>query len=85
MTAYDPALDDDEWREVNFRDDVLQSALRLGRVASATALIEYARKHGKDGILESAIMLGQWDYRKVEEALRQIPDAPKVRRRARSV
>lgn len=77
---YDETLSDDEWRAANFPQDVLHSAARMGVVASATALIKYAEKFGVDGIAESAIMLGQSDYRKVERELRKLPQ-PVVKRR----
>ena len=74
---YDPELTDDEWREENFSTAALHSASRLGFVGTPAALIQYAKKYGADGILESAIMLGQENYRKVEEAV-----APRKRRRS---
>lgn len=73
MTIYDPSLSDDEWREANFDEPVLRSAQRLGHIESATKLIEYAKKYGPEGISESAIMLGQDGYKRVEEALKKLP------------
>lgn len=82
---YDPALTDDEWREENFTEDVLRSAQRMGHVSSAAKLIEYAKKYGADSILESAIMLGQADYKKVEAALKKLPKPGNGKYRRRHV
>jgi hypothetical protein len=88
MTIYDPELTDDEWREANFPEDVIHSARILGKIATATRLIAYAKQFGVDGVLESAIMLSQDDYRRVEREIRKLPQ-PKIAhrgpRRARAV
>lgn len=81
MTQYDESLTDDEWRELNFPTDVLHASARMGHVASASALIKYADKNGPEGLLESAIILGQADYRKVEKALRGVKSERVPRRR----
>lgn len=80
MTVYDPELTDEEWRTENFPSDVIFSAARMGHVASASKLIAYAETHGVDGILESAIMLGQDDYKRVEAACKKLPQLAIKRR-----
>jgi hypothetical protein len=88
MTIYDPALSDDEWREANFSDDVIASAFQAQKMGKpgVTTLINCAKKFGKEGVQECAIMLGQASYRRVEQSLKQIPDdvaMRKVRRKRR--
>lgn len=73
MTAYDPELTDDEWREANFTDEKLASATHTGgKQPTADELIRAARKYGKEGILDAAILLPQRQYQKVEKALKSL-------------
>lgn len=85
---YDLSLSDDEWREANFVDADIQSARLAQRHGKPTPdeLIKCAAKYGSDGILESAIMLTQRQYRHIEEVLKkQEDDRTVARKRSRSV
>lgn len=68
--AYDFDLDVEEWREMNFSEEQLAAA-RSSNTKQPTAkeLIAAAQKYGPDGILESAILLTQYQYKEVEVAL----------------
>lgn len=68
--AYDTSWDDEEWRDVNFSESEILAASNTGiRQPTYKELIKAAEKYGTDGILESAIMLRQFEYKKVAEAV----------------
>lgn len=68
--AYDSSLDDTEWRETNFSESELQAAFNSNaKQPTVDELIAAAQKYGVDGILESAILLPQFDYQRVARAL----------------
>lgn len=73
MTIYDKALDDDAWREQNFSQELLHSA-RYTTVKQPTVkeLIAAAERFGTEGILETAVLLSQGEYRKVETAVKKL-------------
>lgn len=79
--AYDPTLDDDEWREVNFSEDQIEGARSLGASPSVDKLLSHARRFGTDGIRESGIMLTQGQYRRLERGLIEIEKEQKGKKK----
>lgn len=71
--VYSSDFDDDEWRDVNFSEEKLAAA-RTSNTKQPTAeeLIKAAEKYGPDGILDSAILLPQFKYKKVADALKKM-------------
>lgn len=68
--AYDKGLDDDEWRETNFSETELAEARSSNmRQPTADELIKGAERFGPEGIIESAILLPQFEYQRVQRAL----------------
>lgn len=71
--VYDGEMDDEEWRDANFSDVEIASANSINaHQPTAEQLIKAAEKNGTDGILESAILLNQWHFKKVATAVKRI-------------
>lgn len=84
MTTYNPEWDDETWREENFSEELLHSSRYAGlRQPTAKELISAAQRFGVEGILESAVLLSQSDYRKVEDAIKKLIKGVKNGRRGR--
>lgn len=70
--AYDPELDDTQWREQNFSATDIASASHTGaRQPTVEELVKAAGKYGPEGILESAIGLTQSQFHRVHDALKK--------------
>lgn len=71
--SYDLQMDDEEWREANFSEIELAAARASNTHQPTVAqLIAAAEKYGPDGILDSAILLPQFEYQRVARALAKL-------------
>lgn len=68
--TFDKDMDDETWRDTNFSETELAAARSSNtHQPTADALIKAAEKFGTDGILDSAILLPQFEYKRVQRAI----------------